>query len=150
MGSSVVPAPMILSIQRETLPRGRAFSRKFPSPSPRRSSIRSSGGQARLTLIYWPDTVFQRYQPIKRPHLDEIAEVIDRFLMAVSCTPSVSPERNVARATIAVNIGRQPNATKLETDKEGVQRGIITDPLGYPALDGGRCDLLGAASWLYL
>lgn len=92
--------------------------------------VKGGDEQAR-SLIYRPDTAlpaFQTFTPIiKRPHLDEIAKVIDSFLMAVSCTLSPS---HFVRFSFSTQMSRvQPsqrnrNATKLETDKEGAPAGI--------------------------
>lgn len=96
-----------------------------------RSSREETNKHGSRSLIYRPDTAlpaFQTFTPIiKRPHLDEIAKVIDSFLMAVSCTLSPS---HFVRFSFSTQMSRvQPsrrnrNATKLETDKEGAPAGI--------------------------
>lgn len=130
---------MILSIQRNFTPGKGLFSRKFPPgflpPTSllvdSRSSREETNKHGSRSLIYRPDTAlpaFQTFTPIiKRPHLDEIAKVIDSFLMAVSCTLSPS---HFVRFSFSTQMSRvQPsrrnrNATKLETDKEGAPAGI--------------------------
>lgn len=136
MGSSV-PVRWFCRFN-ETLPRGRGSFRGNSLQvfflRPRCSLIPVRQGRRRTSTAHgrWYIGPIPRSPRSKRLRpllngLDEIAKVIDSFLMAVSCTLSPS---HFVRFSFSTQMSRvQPsrrnrNATKLETDKEGAPAGI--------------------------